>query len=357
MGKVYSLKIIDLKEETKNSVLITFKIPNELYSVFKYDPGQYITLQFNLKGQQIRRSYSLCSSPFISEYLQICIKRVKDGLVSNHINDTLKKGDYVEVLPPEGYFLAKVNKDNYKTYYLFAAGSGITPIISILKTVLHTEERSYVYMIYGNTNQETIMFREELKLLEEKYKNRFVLIQTLSRPKSSWSDLWKVSDKTYRKGRVDATCINWFINTYPPYAQNTEYYVCGPGKMIDNTVKTLEGMDVPFNRIFIESFGGAIMNNEIETTTEANLIVNLKGEKNEIIIPKGKTVLRALLDENYSPPYSCEGGVCATCKCKVIKGKVAMLKNLALTEQEVENGYVLSCQSYPLTSNIEIIYN
>ena len=356
MSKVYSLKIIDLKQETKNSVSITFKVPKELYSVFKYEPGQYLTLQFNLNEQQVRRSYSLGSSPIRKSTVQIGVKRVKDGLVSNHINDTLKIGDSVDVLPPDGHFLAKVKKENYKTYYLFAAGSGVTPIISILKTVLYTEERSFVYMIYGNRSQETIMFQEELKLLEEKYKERFVLVQTLSRPKSSWSDLWKTSNNEYRKGRIDTVSIEWFINKYPPYAQNVEYYVCGPGTMIDNTVKALESIDVPFNRIFIESFGGAIANSEIETVENASLVAYLKGKKIESIIPKGKTILRALLDENYAPPYSCEGGVCATCKCKIKKGEVYMKKNLALTEKEVQEGYVLSCQSIPLTKEIEVAY-
>ena len=134
-----------------------------MYDIFNYKPGQYLTLQFNLNRQQVRRSYSLCSSPVIEEPLRIGVKRVKDGLVSNHINDNLKVGDTVEVLPPDGRFFADVKKENYKTYYLFAAGSGITPILSILKTVLLTEERSFVHMIFGNRSQETIMFQKELK--------------------------------------------------------------------------------------------------------------------------------------------------------------------------------------------------
>ncbi|KAB1155266.1 ferredoxin--NADP reductase [Tenacibaculum aiptasiae] len=356
MNKPYSLKVIDVKNETKEAVSVSFDVPYELYEIFNYKPGQYITLQFNLKGEQVRRSYSLCSSPAREEPLRIGVKRVKDGLVSNHINDEVKVGDYIEVLPPDGRFYAEVKKENYKTYYLFAAGSGITPVLSILKTVLYTEERSYVYMIYGNRSQETIMFEEELKQLEETYKDRFFLVQTLSRPKSSWSDLWKTSSNKFRKGRIDAASIEWFINEYPPYAQNAEYYVCGPGTMIDNTIKGLENIDVPFDRIFVESFGGGSAINEIEAVENASLVTYLKGKKIENTIPKGKTILKALLNDNHEPPYSCEGGVCSTCKCKVKKGKVHMKKNLALTDKEVKEGYVLSCQSIPLTDEVEVVY-
>ncbi len=356
MSKLYSLKVLEVKNETKDSTSVAFDVPFELYDTFNYKPGQYLTLQFNLNGQQVRRSYSLCSSPVIKEPLRIGVKRVKGGLVSNHINDNLKVGDTVEVLAPDGRFFADIKKENYKTYYLFAAGSGITPILSILKTVLLTEERSYVHMVFGNRSQETIMFHEELKQLEEIHKDRFVLVQTLSRPKSNWSDLWKIPTKEFRKGRVDTACIEWFINEYPPYAQNAEYYVCGPGTMIDNTVKALENIDVPFDRIFIESFGGGEAKNTREVFENANLMAHLNGEKIELTIPKGKTVLRTLLAADYNPPYSCEGGVCSTCICKVKKGKVHMKNNLALTDKEVEEGYALSCQSIPLTNNIEIVY-
>ena len=360
MKKKYSLKVIDVKKETEDTISIAFDVPNELDEFFNYKPGQYITLQFDLNGQQVRRSYSLCSSPAIEEPLRIGVKRVKDGLVSNHINDNLKVGDTVEVLPPDGRFFAEIKKENYKTYYLFAAGSGITPIISILKTVLLIEERSYVYMIFGNRSKKTIMFQEELEQFEETFKDRFVLVQTLSRPKSSWSDIWeKSTHNEFRKGRVDRECVEWFINEYPPYAQNVEYYICGPGKMIDNTVKTLENIDVPYERIFIENFGGDDVNTSVAITEEfenSNLIAKLNGESIRIKIPKGKTILRALIDVGKEPPYSCEGGVCSTCVCKIKKGKVHMKNNLALRDKEVAEGYVLSCQSIPLTDEIEVIY-
>lgn len=354
MSKFYQLKVLETKQETKDSVSVSFDVPYELYETFNYKAGQYLTLKFNLNGQEVRRSYSLCSSPALEEPLRVGVKRVKDGLVSNHINDNVKTGNVVEVMPPDGRFFADVKKDNYKTYYLFSAGSGITPILSILRTVLLTEERSYVHMIYGNSNQETIMFKEELDKLQEQYPERLILVHSLSKPKSSfWSSKNKME---FRKGRVDTEAINWFINEYPPYAQNVEYYICGPGKMIENTQQALKNIDVPDERIFIESFGGGETKDTTEGVSEAKLIAHLDDEEIEITIPKGKTILRTLLDADYDPPYSCEGGVCSSCICKVKKGKVYMKTNMALTDKEVEEGYALSCQAIPLTDEVEVEY-
>ncbi|WP_292945391.1 ferredoxin--NADP reductase [Olleya sp. UBA1516] len=357
MANFHQLKVLEVKKETKHATSIAFDVPMELYETFNYKPGQYLTLKFNINGEEVRRSYSLCSSPALEEPLRVGVKRVKDGLVSNHINDNIKVGDLVDVMPPDGRFFADVKKDNYKTYYLFSAGSGITPILSILRTVLFTEARSYVYMIYGNRTEESIMFKQELDALQEKYGDRFILEYTLSRPKSSWSDLWKTSNEhIFRKGRVDAEAVKWFINEYPLYAQNTEYYICGPGTMIENTKKALKTIDVPDERIFIESFGANASKDTTEAFENAKLTANLNGETIQVSIPKGKTVLRTLIDAGKKPPYSCEGGVCSTCMCKLKSGKIHMKNNLALTDKEVEQGYILSCQSIPLTESIEIEY-
>ena len=356
MSKFYPLKVLEVNKETDDSTSVAFDVPEELYDTFNYKPGQYLTLKFNLNGEEARRSYSLCSSPALEEPLRVGVKRVKGGLVSNHINDNIKVGDTVEVMPPDGRFFADVKKGNYKTYFLFSAGSGITPILSILRTVLMTEERSYVHMIYGNRSQESIMFNAELEALQKTYADRFILVQTLSRPKSNWSDLWSSNknDKKFRKGRVDTLAVEWFIKEYPPYAQNAEYYICGPGTMIENTKKALQNIDVPNERIFIESFGGAAFNDTTEGFENASLTAKLNGETIGTKIPKGKTILRTLIEAGKEPPYSCEGGVCSTCMCKLTKGEVHMKNNLALDEKEVEKGYILSCQSVPLTQEVEV---
>lgn len=351
----YQLKVINIEKTIEEASVLTFEVPPHLAETFEYKPGQYLTLQFNLNGDNVRRSYSLCSAP-TENHLQVGVKRVKNGLVSNHINDNIKIGDLIDVLPPDGRFYAEVAKKNYKTYYLFGAGSGITPMLSILKTVLHTEPKSYVNLIYGNKHQDSIMFKQELEKLQAIYADRLIVVHSLSSPKQKWSDMWNSNrDKDFRTGRVDADAIQWFLNTYPPYAQNAEYFICGPGKMIENTRKVLRSLDVPESRIFIESFGG--VKKEITSAIEnAILITNLDGEEIETIIHKGKTILQALLDNGNKPPYSCEGGVCGTCQCKLIKGKVDMSINLALTEKEVEDGYILSCQAIPLTEEVEVEY-
>ena len=357
MSKFHPLKVLEVNKETSDSTSVAFDVPHELYETFNYKPGQYLTLKFKLNGEEVRRSYSLCSSPVIEEPLRVGVKRVQNGLVSNHINDTIKAGDIVEVMPPDGRFFADVNKDNYKTYYLFSAGSGITPILSILRTVLLTEERSFVHMIYGNRSQDSIMFNTELEQLQEDYADRFILVHTLSRPKSNWSDLWKTSkEQSFRKGRVDTEAVEWFVNEYPPYAQNAEYYICGPGTMIENTKKALKNIDVPNERIFIESFGGSDSKDTTEAFDNAKLTASLDGETVQTTISKGKTILRTLIDAGKEPPYSCEGGVCSTCMCKLTSGKVHMKNNLALSDKEVEQGYILSCQSIPLTEEVKVEY-
>ena len=354
MSNFYKLTVAEVRKETKDATSIAFNVPEELYNTFNYKPGQYLTLKFTINGQEARRSYSLCSTPALEEYLRVGVKRVKNGLVSNYINDQVKVGDVIEVMQPDGRFYANVNKNNYKTYFLFAAGSGITPILSILKTVLVTEEKSLVYMIYGNSNQESIMFKDELEQLQQEYLDRLILVHSLSKPKSSfWS---KKSKMEYIKGRIDAQRIEWFINEYPPYAQNAEYYICGPGNMIENTQSALMSIDVPKERIFIESFGGGEIKDATKGVANTKLIAHLNGERIETEFTKGRTVLATLLANGNEPPYSCEGGVCSTCLCKVKQGKVHMRKNLSLSKEEIDKGYILSCQSIPMTDTVEVEY-
>lgn len=344
------LKVVNIQQETKDAVSISFQVAEELKEQFSYKAGQYLTLEFNLNGEEVRRSYSLCSSPK-EDTLRIGVKRVKGGLVSNYINDHIQVGDEIEVLPPDGRFYADVKPENYKTYYLFSAGSGITPIFSILKTVLQTEPHSFVHLIYGNKSQESIIFKEELEQLQEQFPERFVVIHCLSKPKTNWFSSKK--EFAYRKGRVDQEAILWFMNEYPPYAQNVEYFICGPGKMIENTKQVLQQIDVPNERIFVENFGGG-QEETIQAVANAKLTATLNNEEIQTTITEGRTVLRALIDNGNQPPYSCEGGVCSTCMCKLIEGEVKMKKNLALTEKQVEEGYILSCQSIPTSETIKV---
>lgn len=352
---MHQLTISDIHKTIPEASVLSFEIPQQLRETFAFRPGQYLTLEFHLDGAPVRRSYSICSSPD-EEVIKVGVKRVTGGLVSNHINDQLQVGDLVSVMPPDGRFVAQISEQNYKTYYLFAAGSGVTPIFSILQTVLAREDRSYVYLIYGNKTRDSIMFKAELDRFQEEYGDRLIIVHTLSSDRGKWSDLWSTDYKEYRKGRVDEEAVRWFIDTYPPYAQNAEYYICGPGKMIENTQRVLKSLDVPDSRIHSENFGGAIIEDSVTGVEHAHLTAHLNGNQVTTEIKKGETVLRALIAAGAEPPYSCEGGVCSTCMCQITKGKVHMKNNLALTDKEVDKGYILSCQSIALTEEIEVKY-
>ena len=357
MNKCYNLKISQIQQEIDEAVIITFNIPYELQELFLFYPGQYITLDLTIKDKNYRRCYSICSSNNDLSSISIGVKRVKNGIVSNYINDTFKVGDTVKVLVPDGRFYAATTKENYKSYYLFAAGSGITPIYAILQSVLYTEPESFVYLLYGNTHQESILFKNDLEKLQQSFPNRLVVVHSLSKPKSEWSDLWtSTKDKAYITGRITTEHINWFINEYPPYAQNTEYYICGPGNMIDTVRTSLTNIDVPASRIFFESFGTP--QNQLGTEgITANLTATTKTETINTIVNHNETLLVALKSKSKAIPYSCEAGICGQCKCKLTQGKVSMKNNLYLTDKEIIEGYILSCQAVAKTQEITITFS
>ena len=354
-NQFYRLKVLAVENPIQEATTLTLAVPPHLEQAFAYFPGQHLIFQFYINGQEVRRSYSLNSCPFQEKSLQITAKRVKKGLVSNYIGDHVKVGDEVTVMVPQGRFFVDINKDDYKTYFLFAAGSGITPIISILKSVLLASPNSVVNLFYGNTHQDSIIFEEELALLQKQHPDRLEIVHTLSDPKV-WST-WK--QWTGRKGRIDAEAVEWFINTYPPVAQNTEYYICGPGAMNTTIRDTLIGLDVPKELVHIEQFGGnsETSNTAIKAVDQAQLTAKVNGQKYQITIPKGKTVLQALKDVKADPPYSCESGVCGTCVARVTSGEVEMKSCMALEEKEIQKGMVLTCQALPVSKSVTLQFD
>ncbi len=353
-NQFYKLKVLAIEHPIKDATTIAFDIPTHLSESFNYYPGQHLIIKFIINGKEARRSYSLNSCPFKEEALQVTVKRVKKGLVSNFVGDHLKVGDELEVMIPQGRFYADVKKDAYKTYFLFAAGSGITPIISILKSVLIASPNSVANFFYGNANQDTIIFKRELEELQEQYPERLQIVHTLSAPKvwSSWEQ-WNG-----RKGRIDGEAVEWFITNHPPIAQSTEYYICGPGAMNVSVRNTLIGLGIPKELVHIEQFGGNVeeINTSIEAVDNSQLSAILNGQTHQLTIPKGKTILQILKKANANPPYSCESGVCATCVAKVTKGKAEMKACMALEEEEIEQGMVLTCQALPITEEISIVF-
>ena len=350
----HKLKIAALNKPINDATTITFDLPNHLYETFNFHPGQHLIIKFIIDGKEARRSYSLNSCPYADEPLQVTVKKVKGGLVSNYINNELKTGDELEVMPPQGRFFADIKSDAYKTYFLFAAGSGITPIFSILKSVLIASTNSTVNLFYGNKNQETIIFKNELDGLKTQYGDRLNIVHTLSSPNvwTTWEQ-WKG-----KKGRIDGNAVEEFITENPPIAQTTEYYICGPGKMNVDVRKKLMELGIPKEMVHIEQFGGNIeeINTGIAQFENAKLIAHLNENKYELNVPKGKTILQVLKEANANPPYSCESGVCATCVAKVENGSAEMKTCMALEEVEIKKGNILTCQALPVTEEIEIVF-
>ncbi|MEO1257521.1 MAG: ferredoxin--NADP reductase [Bacteroidota bacterium] len=353
-AQFHKLKVAAIDKPIKDAASVTFILPGHLYKEFNFYPGQHLNIKFQIKGEEIRRSYSLNSCPHANEPLQITVKRVEGGLVSNFINDELKVGHELEVMVPQGRFYADIKKDDYKTFFLFAAGSGITPIISILKSVMIIAPYSAVNLFYGNKNQDTIIFKNELDELKNKYAGRLNIVHILSQPKvwTTWEQ-WKG-----KKGRIDTDSVEEFITANPPVAQSTAYFICGPGQMNLHVRKTLLELGIPKNLIHIEQFGGSAdeIKTEIVPAEKAALIAHLNGNKHALNIPKGKTILQALKDNHIDPPYSCESGVCATCVAKVKNGKAEMKSCMALDDDEIKNGNILTCQALPTTAEIEIVF-
>ena len=358
----YSLKVSEVVAETDQASSIYFEIPSDLTEKFQYGAGQYITLKFDLNGEEVRRAYSICTSPLEGKF-GVNVKRVKKGLVSNHINDNIKAGSTVEVMPPDGKFGLKHNHALERDLYFIAAGSGITPIISIIKTVLEEEPKSRCHLLYGNTNEQSVIFKDQLHELAAKYSGQFFLKETLSQPtrtkggglkglfskgKESWTG-WK--------GRLDGRKIDAYLEEQPPVAQEVHYFVCGPGAMIDTLIDHLEQKGLPKERLHTEHFVSAAPAGATLGAVSAAVKVHLNGQSYDVEVPADKTILDVLIDSKCDAPYSCTSGACSTCIAKLINGTVSMDACYALDDDEVKDGYILVCQSRATSPEVELTFD
>ncbi len=361
----HKLTVSKVIKETDEAVSISFDLPASLQDDFIYKPGQYLTLKFLINGKEERRAYSMSSSPIDSE-IAVTVKRLKNGLVSNHINDKISIGSEVEVMQPEGRFFPKIDAEHKKTYYLIAAGSGITPLMSILKTVLEKEPMSTIFLFYGNRKEESIIFRNKLNELADKYAGQLIMENILSqvtkktggiaswfkKSKSSWSG---------KTGRIDKKSLSLYLEENPPRNKDQEYFICGPGGMIQTVEAVLKERGIPSKNIHVEYFTAVNDNAGSDSAPlvsgASKVTVKLEGEVINLEVPAGKSILDALLDLKYEPPYSCTSGSCSTCMAKVTKGKVDMEVCYALDDDEIEDGYILTCQAKPSTTEVEIDYD
>lgn len=363
----YKLKVKDVQAATSEGVVLSFEIPSDLKEKFQYTHGQYLTLKFTFKGKEERRAYSLCSSPSMDKDLKIGIKRVFKGLVSNHIYDNIKAGAELDVMPPQGKFNSPLSANQTKDYFLFCSGSGITPMLSILKSVLEEEPKSHVYLYYGNRNEDTIMFKEELDQLEKRYAGQLKVVHTLSQPKVRKEGgvfglfTKKVVDWTGLKGRIDGPGIKDLVSQNRRGNTPVECFMCGPESMMRTGEDTLKSLGIDQKNIHVEYFvtedakskSGATVGNG----KGAKAIVTMNGKKIELQLQANESILDGLLRIDEDPPYSCMSGACSTCVCKIISGSAEMERCLALSDEEVKKGYLLSCSAIPTTDEIEVNFD
>ncbi len=359
----FTLPVKEIVTETPDTVTVKFSVPAEHADDFKYTAGQYLTLRFVIDGQDVRRAYSMSSSPLDSE-LAVTVKRVKGGLVSNHIADELAPGSPVSVMPPQGRFVAKTEGGNRHDYYLFGAGSGITPLMSILRTVLEDEPKSSVYLLYGSRDEHSIIFKHQLVELEKRYAGQLTVRHTLSQPvrqkKGGISGFFTRGKVSWSgdKGRIDEGKLYDFLDQNPSTGEQANYYVCGPGSMIDATETVLLGRGVAKENIHTERFVSAHDVKQAPKPSDAlegaTVKAKVGGKEVSVQLKPGQSILDGLLEAKVDPPYSCLAGACSTCAAKVIKGGVKMDVCYALDEDEVAEGMILTCQSHPTTPEVEV---
>ena len=346
MNKFYPLKIKEIIRETPQAVSISFEIPRDLKDTFKYKAGQYITIKTNLEGEEIRRAYSLCSAPHSDEF-KVTVKEVANGAFSVIANNKLKAGDILEVHPPEGKFVFEP-ASGVHNYVAFAAGSGITPVISIVKTALQEEPESTFVLVYGNRTIEDTIFFKELLELQAKYGDRLLVEFIFSRAR----------EENAQFGRIETSSVNYILNNKFQDTGFQTYFLCGPKEMIHLVKDLLKAngvaeSDILFELFTIEETGAIETGKEGETA----LTIVVDDEEYNYKMDSKKTVLEVALENDLDVPYSCQGGICSSCIARIKEGKAEMRKNQILTEGEIAEGLILTCQAQPTTPNLKVDFD
>jgi ring-1,2-phenylacetyl-CoA epoxidase subunit PaaE len=355
MSKFHRLVVSNVERETRDAVAITFAVPPALAESFRFAAGQHLTLRADIGGRDVRRSYSICSG--VDEgTLRIAVKRNPGGVFSAWANETLKAGEALDVMPPMGHFNVPLAAENRRNYAGFAAGSGITPLLSLVRTTLAAEPRSEFTLFYGNRASGTVMFKEELAALKDIHLTRFNLVHVLSR---------EAQDSDLLHGRIDRAKADALIAHWLDLDHVDAVFVCGPDGMMQAVAEALRARGFPDAKVRIERFATSIPKHEHKPGkppepghTECEVTVVLDGATRIFSLEKGRdSILEAGLRAGFELPYSCKSGVCSTCRAKLTAGEVDMDVNFALEDYEVARGFVLTCQSYPVTDRVCVDYD
>jgi ring-1,2-phenylacetyl-CoA epoxidase subunit PaaE len=351
--RFHTLPIASLRRETEDAVSLAFAVPDALRAAYRYVPGQYLTLRVTIDGEELRRSYSICAGLDDGE-LRVAIKRVPGGAFSTWANEALREGDALSVMTPDGRFGVAIEPDAARTLVAFAAGSGITPVLSILKTVLVREPASRFMLFYGNRSTDSILFRGVLEDLKDRYMSRLSVFHVLSREQQ---------DVAILNGHLDAAKVGVLMRAMVSPEAVDHAFVCGPQPMIEGLEKALADFSLPRARIHVERFtpgvGGRPHVVPVPPAAPPKAVVTVicEGVRTDIPVAEGEAIIDAAIRAGRNLPFSCKGGMCCTCRAKLLEGRVEMTVNYSLEPWETEAGYVLTCQSHPLTERVVVDYD
>jgi len=358
MPKFHPLKVRDIRRETEDAVSVSFEVPAELQEEYKFIQGQYLTLKTDLNGEEVRRSYSICRSPLDND-LRVAIKKVEGGVFSTYANDVLEVGTVLDVMTPIGRFYTPIDPDNEKHYVAFAAGSGITPVMAHMRTALAMEPKSEFTLIYGNKSTSSIIFKEEIEDLKDEYMDRLRVYHILSRENNEFPLF---------NGRIDAEKCDTFMKYFIQPETIDEVFVCGPAPLIENVRKAMKDAGLDRKKVHFELFaspqqlaereGYEKPKREKKEGFQAKVDIILDGVTNSFTMDSEDTnILDAALKNGADLPFACKGGVCATCRAKLEEGKVDMEVNYSLEPDELERGFILTCQAHPTMEKVVVNFD
>ena len=352
--KFHTLNVLDVQQKTEDTVSITFDIPAELKADYQYLSGQYLTLKTTLFGEDLRRSYSLHTAPFEGAW-SVAVKKVEQGLFSSFAASELKAGMQLDVMTPMGNFTFTPEPNSKKSHVLFASGSGITPILSIMKTALHEESDSDVTLFYGNKGFASVIFREEIEALKNKYMNRLRVIHVFSR---------EGLGNKIQKGRIDKAKTDELYSAFLKDSAIDNVFICGPEQMILDVTESMKGKGVDASNIHFELFTAPTQQKQAPVNPadvvhiDSNVKIIVDGDEIDLHLDsEGESLLDAAQAWGADLPYACKGGVCCTCKAKIIEGSVRMDVNYGLEADEIEAGYILTCQSHPTSEKLIVSFD